>query len=538
VLESLLPISALREEASGSVFALERVDRLGTAHFLNLTIFLLSNNLPGKSVGKQIFEWLQNNGAFSFLDQLSSIKTPSAEALFENLFHLAIEAEDADTAMHLLKTGINPNGHCCRHRNIPDTMTPLQFACFTGQTALARALIRVGAEIDEPGAGWKSSALVLAIAGYLYATDPRWLRTGDYCELLPLHSDDTSSDRESDILSLVDDLINAGACINPEDLSEPCDDMYDNQLLKDNPSPLTAASKLLLVTVVRRLLGEGADVDFVTDRGTSALHECIYNMWVWGDSCLSHAQESKTLNVVRVLLEFGANKELVADHSVPCNYDPPSYDLLPHYHVNDGSYDEDDEVGSEEYSEEEEDPNLVPPPLDCAIRGGSVLLVEVLLNAGAPSTATSLTRAFQSGQYPIFNLLVKAMMENLSPMSTETAHAVVEKWSYLDGETKCLLLRCQDSKVRQQMAIAAIGFGESSLLNDLLFSENVVLTESFKLSRAVEECCWRGSSTVLCQILDSRFIYRSAVVSSLFAHRDIPASLPFGGHPAFSWGGR
>src|SRR5262249_3680287 len=152
--------------------------------------------------------------AITFLDQVSLMKIPSAESLLENLFHLAVEAEDGDIAVRLLKTGIDPNGHCCRHESIADTMTPLQFACITGQPALARELSRAGAAIDEPGAGWKSSALVLAITGYYIVEQPEWLENWYYGTERPSHDD---SDRENELLGLVNDLIDAGASINPAD---------------------------------------------------------------------------------------------------------------------------------------------------------------------------------------------------------------------------------------------------------------------------------------------------------------------------------
>lgn len=93
------------------------------------------------------------------------MKGPTAESMLENLFRFAIEAEDIPTVKHLIKAGANPNGHICRHPQIPDELTPLQFAYIHGNTELAQHLIKAGSSIDQPGSGWKSSALVLPIIG-------------------------------------------------------------------------------------------------------------------------------------------------------------------------------------------------------------------------------------------------------------------------------------------------------------------------------------------------------------------------------------
>ena len=36
--------------------AIERVEHLGTVQFLNLTAFLISNNLPGEASGENIYK--------------------------------------------------------------------------------------------------------------------------------------------------------------------------------------------------------------------------------------------------------------------------------------------------------------------------------------------------------------------------------------------------------------------------------------------------------------------------------------------------
>jgi len=164
-IDSLLHNSALLDEVTASGAAIEQVEKLGRFEFLNLTTFLISNNFPGETSGDKIYEWLKDHGSTDVLNTFSSMKGPTAEAVLENLFRFAAEAGNIPTVKYFLRTGVNPKEHVCRHEEIPDTLTPLQFACITGNAKLAQELINAGTNIDEPGAGWKSSALVLAIIG-------------------------------------------------------------------------------------------------------------------------------------------------------------------------------------------------------------------------------------------------------------------------------------------------------------------------------------------------------------------------------------
>ncbi|CZR69741.1 uncharacterized protein PAC_19641 [Phialocephala subalpina] len=165
IIDSLLPNSALLDEATASGLAVERVDKLDTVQFLNLATFLISKNFPGRADGGKIYKWLKDHGTNGVFNVLSSAEGPTAKALLENLFRLAVEAEDLPTVKYLLKAGVNPNGSTCRDKQIPDTLTPLQFACIAGNSELAQELIKAGSTIDQPGSGWKNSILVLAIIG-------------------------------------------------------------------------------------------------------------------------------------------------------------------------------------------------------------------------------------------------------------------------------------------------------------------------------------------------------------------------------------
>lgn len=164
ILDSLLPLSAFLEEPRAAGFAIQRAEDISHAELLNLATFIASNNFPGDTNGGKFPEWLKTHSTTSVLEALSSMKGPTAEALLENLFPLAIEDEDISTVKYLLQAGVNPNGHKCQDDD-NDDLTPLQFALIRGNNEMALELIEAGSTIDEPNTGWKSSALVLAIIG-------------------------------------------------------------------------------------------------------------------------------------------------------------------------------------------------------------------------------------------------------------------------------------------------------------------------------------------------------------------------------------
>jgi ankyrin repeat protein len=228
VVDSLLPNSALMDETRASGLAIKTFDQVGSVQFLNLTVYLISNNFPAESNGKEIYKWLKIHGKSNLLQVLLSMKGPSAEALLENLFQLAVEAEDIPIVKSLLHAGANPSGGSCMFKDCPDPLTPLQFACLSGNTELAKELIKAGSSIDEPGTGWKSSALVLAIFGHhirLENSDADSDEEGDA-------DSDEEGDDDSDeddfqhglnhLVDLINCLIDAGANVNLED-ANPCE---------------------------------------------------------------------------------------------------------------------------------------------------------------------------------------------------------------------------------------------------------------------------------------------------------------------------
>ena len=539
VIDSLLPNSALLDEAAASGVAIERAEHLGTVQFLNLTTFLISNNLPGEASGEKIYKWLKDHGSTDVLNVLSSMEGFTAKALLENLFRLAVEAEDIPTVKYLLKAEVNPNGHNCRDDQIPDTLTPLQFACIMGNSELAQELIKAGSRIDEPGSGWKSSALVLAIIsgsfwydGSEVSEDYDTPDESDHEDDSDLQDDgntqhDSSSQDDSDsLLRLVISLIDAGASINLEDIDsfgttrpslDGDNDLHlDNRpasLLHDGHSPLTAASKYRHKEIVDLLIQNGANVEFLTDRETSALQECLYS-WEemkcdvdieWGGeprpSGLSYRgplfrgslRKSRIIGVVRSLLDAGAD----------ANYST-IYEFTDKYEDEDGGDYEDYVKYSSAFS-----------PLDLAVYTEVIEVVEMLLCGGANATERSLEVATDIQSLAMFDCLLKTTV----PVSKEVLRFASQEKDY--GERRfrwmeMILTRRQDIQTRRAAMIEAIRLGAISIVEDLLNSETSdsgpLLEGSPELAAAIEECCSHDDIGVLRRILDRNFKYRSVVV--------------------------
>ena len=296
IINSLLPNLAFLEEVCAKGLAIERFEELGPVELFNLMAFLISNSFPGESNSQNIYQWLKHNPPF-VLKILSSIETPTTKALVENLFRSAVEAEDVPVVKHLIKVGVSPNGHMCRHSSLPDYVTPLQYALSRGNTKLVQELIKAGSSIDEVGAGWKSNALVLAIIGknlrgHSWFWDPFGSSSNDgdeeddYMDIWSLFEPGSQdfavygADNDPHF-DLIQSLMNAGAAINLDGVGRSCSSVLDGQSdqspFLDGHSPLTTASKYRHKRLVDVFLQRGADVKFLTNRDASALHECLYS---------------------------------------------------------------------------------------------------------------------------------------------------------------------------------------------------------------------------------------------------------------------
>lgn len=464
ILNSLLPNSAFLEEACATGLAITRVEESGPVEFLNLATFLISNNFPGETGGEYIYKWLQTHGSTTVLKTIASTKGPTGEALLENLFRLAIEAEDIPTVKLLIEAGVNPNGHMCRHKRIPDHMNPLQYACMRGNSELALELINAGSSIDQPGNGWKSSALVLAIIGEnLKDNKDFWEYPME--DILTEDNEDFEEATNSLFIRLICGLIDAGAAVNLT-VNQSCPTLpkwagdkslyLDNALasiMQDGHSPLTAASKYRNKELVDLFLQQGADVNFLTERDTSALCECLYS---WEQmkldiyvedthpSAFSERQPifrgceslSKVIGVARSLLAAGADVD--ADLFWRPEEDDDDDDV--HIHTKEDS--------------------CYLTTLDLSVLTESVELVNMMLCAGACTvTGRSLEQAFRMGSFELANTL----LDIGAPLSSIAARSAIRQ----DDSGKyivTLLRKRSDVTTQKTILFEAIRLGNNHVV--------------------------------------------------------------------------
>lgn len=402
-------------------------------------------------------------------------------------------------------------------------MTPLQFALIRGNTELALELIKAGLTTDQVNTGWKSSALVLAIIGdrmrgykKLWGYDDKGLgvfEDGDTEEYEARNarydSDDHLATQEATdrLFNLICCLINAGAAINLSDIGqlrpteleitqkldllgdgEEHEEEEDEQRyfyfdLNEVHSPLSVASKCQRKDIVDLLIQNGADVKFLTDQGTSALHECLYSRdqmnynLVYG--LLSQFQERNlvsqgckslhaVVDVARSLIMAGANVHeefnCVSMYSLYDDYSgPTSYTIF-----------------------------------DLGVIGGSIEVVNMLISAGAHMTELSVTYAIRLNSLDILNHLLDCD----ALVSTD---AIIIATRRQDEYQQACLTKREHGWIKETALLEAIHWGCASiikyLLKDRAFVWGNVLYMSAKLTKAIESCCREGHIGALCILL-------------------------------------
>jgi ankyrin repeat protein len=469
--------------------------------FLNLTIFLISNNFPGQSDSEQLYKWLKSHGSTSVLKALSTMKGPTAEALLENFFRLAIETEDIATVRYIIEEGVSPNGHICRHPQIPDNLTPLQFACIRGNTELAQELIKAGSSIDQPRSGWKSSALVLAIIGkHFKASRSFWgFDKGTISDLDDKDPqdgrDEPPSGEETDrFLNLVNSLINAGASVNLDVSGEFFGTGlgYGYYSLSDGHSPLTAACKYRILELVDLFIYKGADVKFLTDHDMSALHECLYS---WEEM---RAGQGELFPLCRREQLFPGSQSISKIASVVRSLLKAGVD------VNDESG-----WGYCETHDECECPSSTT--LDLSLLTGNIEIVDMILYAGARATTEhSVEHAIEIESVEVLGCLLRAG----APLSKKAIGNAVEK-DRNGGYVKALLAERQNIRTKRAVLVEAIKSGARSIIvhlfNDETSNHRKLFQKSPDLTCAIERCCEKGDVDVLRLILEKSSTYQVSI---------------------------
>jgi ankyrin repeat protein len=233
---------------------------------LKLTLYLVSNNFfrTTSTVSGKIYEWIKQCSDIGLMQYLFSVRGPIVEALWENLFRLAIDAQDAPTVKKMMDLGVDPN-ELVYSNKWGTTRTPLQQACWLRSLKLVRVLINGGAKVDlSAGGNDDESALVDA----LYRRDAN----GDLMRC---------ADTE-----LVQILLKAGAVVNPP----------------FGKSPLAQAVKSGHVEAVDLLVSAGADVHFAgKSNGSTPLISAV--------KCEKYISNRDVVSMARILLKVGADPQ-------------------------------------------------------------------------------------------------------------------------------------------------------------------------------------------------------------------------------------
>ncbi|MCJ1280611.1 hypothetical protein MMC21_008440 [Puttea exsequens] len=262
-------------------------------NFLNLSLFMLSNKFlgPDSDISTKVYHWIKRRSDVGLLEYLLSIGGPTAEALAEQLFSLAIEEDDARTVKKILDSGLD-----CKELRCSSTRwstTPLQRACQLRSLEVVRVLLNAGADVNSSPSG-PYSPLSCAV------------NTDQYGQI------------DSVDIELVQVLLRAGAKVNPSPnespllqaaanchvelvtvlLSAGADPKFSVEDCGDTPLICAVASEGSIsdiVSIVRHLLKAGADVHAATDYDNEVL------------TVLQHALYQSNVGLIQVLLEGGAH---------------------------------------------------------------------------------------------------------------------------------------------------------------------------------------------------------------------------------------
>ncbi|EPE33291.1 Ankyrin repeat-containing protein [Glarea lozoyensis ATCC 20868] len=538
-IESILPNSAFFEEECARAVAIRSLEDTSSMAVLNLAIFLFSNNFPHETDGTRAFQWLQAHSDVSFLDAIRVEKGPTGDALLENIFRLAVEAEDLRTVKLLLKGGLNPNGHNCQHYRIPDRMNPLQFACLSGNWELATTLVNAGSSIDQPGTRWKSSILVLTIHGrYLdqetdseQDSDERVWEEGEEgeerkeVEKCSIAAQEFPERKDEDFLALVQFLLDKGAAVNPltDDScnspavgsSEP--PVYDDDIdhiLYYRHSPLTAASRYGNVYLIEIFLENHANVRFLTGQKTSALRECIYS-WADLDKITKKSTFESGYHDWHCWIEF---LKIVLS-SVPVERLESIMNMFSR--LIKAGIDIDDYLPFHQPEEQcpawhfEKKERFYFTTVDLVVGLRNVELIEMMLAAGASkATNYSLQLATNLGSLEIFNKLLSLV----SWVSLTTAWEVMG-YDLTLRYIEAILHKRSDVEMQKAILFAAISTGDNTAIKYIFsYSSSNGSTLFSKLAgmeEVLESCCDAQNIETLCLLSGLCLDYNVSISSCL-----------------------
>jgi ankyrin repeat protein len=226
-------------------------EKSASLQVLKLAVFFVSNNVLGRKFEEaNVQKFLERFRSRRFLECLLSIEGPTTQALSENLFRLAISAEDVVMAKTLMKLGINPNLQVLKDR-AGKKVTPVQRACQLGNAELLSKLIAAGADVNQT----------------LDEEPPILLAAGS----------------KEDPADLLQQLVKSGADVNVQS--------------KHSLTPLCVAASFVHEAAVRFLITSGADVNFCNPNGYTALMRVL----------ASRGRQDMVFAIVHHLLRAGAH---------------------------------------------------------------------------------------------------------------------------------------------------------------------------------------------------------------------------------------
>ncbi|PMD41131.1 ankyrin [Hyaloscypha variabilis F] len=269
-IKALLPENIFPGNPTSAHMAISHRQSSSVLHFLKLSMYLISNNFfgPTTDISEKVYQWLQRHSNGGLMEYILSIGGPTVEALAENLFRLALDAEDVGTISKMIKLGINPNEQVYRTKR-GTCYTPLLRACGMQSLNLVRALIDGGAKADhQVGNEDIESVLMSAVDG----RDKHGLKPHVDTELVRI-------------------LLNAGAVVNPG----------------PGESPLSRAVDWGHVEVVDLLVSGGADVNIFVGNGYSNSTPLMTAI-----KCNPKIPDGDVINMTRTLLLAGADPQRVA----------------------------------------------------------------------------------------------------------------------------------------------------------------------------------------------------------------------------------
>jgi ankyrin repeat protein len=319
-----------------------------------------------------------------------------------------------------------------------------------------------------------------------------------------------TQETEALFLILIRSLMDAGAAINPkvdesslESLGGKKGDIsaFDTYIHKsdielrsvmvESHSPLTVASEYRNLKLVDIFLRKGADVNFRTKEGTSALQECLYSTEERALGCDDSSAITLKLLSKREPLFPGAKSLLrvigVAQSLVDAGADIHGEICwcawLP------------------DYQDSHRHAGLCSTALDLSVRTESVVLVKIMLRAGANRTTKySLECAIKMGDFELVELLLD-IGSPLSPYAVRLAMRID------DGKIIGALLKARPDIATQRMVlVGATVLGNKAIINQV-FERGVtkgreLLQEHHEMESALRDCCHSRYIATLRLIID------------------------------------